>query len=148
MNQNKIKEYFEEYKKINPNAVFGEAFQFGVDPDKLVALVISGEKTLTCSLKELYEEDDALPVVSDNVYDVVLNSKDEPSCIIKVNKVYEMKFADVDEKIAYKEGEGDKSLAYWRKSHRDFFEHELKQIAKEFDEDLIIVIEEFDLIYK
>lgn len=32
------------------------------------------------------------------------------------------KYADVDERHAYAEGEGDRSLAYWRQVHEPFLE--------------------------
>ena len=147
MNQNKIEKYFEEFKG-NSKAILGEAFKFGVDPDKLAALVVRGEKTLTCSLKILYEyEDEELPSLHKDKYDVVLNGRDEPVCIIKTKKIYEIKFSEADESIAIKEGEGDKTLAYWKKSHREFFENELKKFGKTFEEDMLIVVEEFECVY-
>jgi uncharacterized protein YhfF len=31
------------------------------------------------------------------------------------------RFDDVDEQFAYDEGEGDRSLAYWREAHKCYF---------------------------
>ena len=47
-------------------------------------------------------------------FDVVLDSKDQAVCIIEITKVSVQPFHQVSADHAYKEGEGDKSLAYWR----------------------------------
>jgi uncharacterized protein YhfF len=47
----------------------------------------------------------------------------------------------------YKEGEGDRSLEYWRKVHIDFLTHELSEINKTFTENTLVVCEEFELVY-
>ena len=48
-------------------------------------------------------------------------------------------FSKVDEKFAYTEGEGDKSLEYWRRVHIKAFNDELKELSidMEFSEDLL-----------
>jgi len=133
--------YYPEYKDLTI-----EAFQFGADPNTLAQLVVDGTKTLTCSsLREYQVENEPLPEVGD--VSIVLDESDEPKCIIENTKVYTMKFSDVDEEIAYKEGEGDRTLSYWRKAHLDFFEWLYKEIGYEFNEDEEIVVEEFKLIY-
>ena len=47
---------------------------------------------------------------------------------------------------AYKEGEGDRSLEYWRKVHEEFFTEELESIDQKFNEDIKLVCEEFELV--
>ena len=54
----------------------------------------------------------------------------------------------VSEEHAYKEGEGDRSLEYWRKVHKEFFTEELKSLNQEFDENMELVCEEFEVVYK
>lgn len=44
-------------------------------------------------------------------------------------------FMEVNEAHAYKEGEGDRSLAYWRKVHEEAFTKEWKEIKMTFSED-------------
>lgn len=53
-------------------------------------------------------------------------------------------FSKVDEKFAYTEGEGDKSLEYWRRVHIKAFNDELKELS----EDMLVVCEIFQVIYK
>lgn len=122
------------------------AWQFGADPDVLAKLVVSGKKTLTCSsLKEYEIEKESLPEAGE--ISIVLGENDTPKCIIECTKVYTITFKDVGEDIAYKEGEGDRSLSYWRLAHIDFFEWLYSEIGLEFNESEEIVVEEFKLIY-
>ena len=52
------------------------------------------------------------------------------------------------EKHAFKEGEGDRSLEYWRVVHAAFLTNELASVHMEFDENTKVVCEEFELVYK
>ena len=81
-------------------------------------------------------------------YSVILDSNDEAVCIIKTIKVYLERFSSISSEYALKEGEGDKSIEYWKKVHKDFFTKELEEAGLEFDEDMIVVCEEFELVYK
>ena len=122
------------------------AWPFGADPDVLAELVVSGKKTLTCSsLKEYEMENESLPEAGD--ISIVLGADDTPKCIIENTKVSTIVFRDAEEELAYKEGEGDRSLSYWRQAHIDFFEWLYPEMGLEFKEDEKIVVEEFKLIY-
>lgn len=48
---------------------------------------------------------------------------------------------------AYKEGEGDRSLAYWRTVHEKVFTDELMEINKQFADDMPVVCEEFKIVF-
>ncbi len=58
-------------------------------------------------------------------YSVILNSSGEAVCIIKTLKVYVTSFNQVSDEHAFKEGEGDRSLEYWRMVHVSFLKNEL-----------------------
>ena len=141
--------YWENFIEENPDYKDKayEAWQFGEDPDTLAELVVQGTKTLTCSsLREYQVENEPLPEVGD--VSLILDAADQPKCVIENTKVYTMKFSDVDADIAYKEGEGNRTLAYWRKSHLEFFEWLYEKLGHEFSESEEIVVEEFRVIYK
>lgn len=124
-----------------------EAWSFGEAPDKLANLVLQGIKTATCSAYDLYLIDnDPLPQTGD--FNVILDSNDEAVCIIKTLKVYITEFNQVSEEHAFKEGEGDRSLSYWRKVHVSFLADELASVNKTFDENTKVVCEEFEVVYK
>ncbi len=138
------KEFINEYPKYKEKSY--TAWQFGADPDELAELVISGKKTLTCSsLKEYELENESLPKAGE--LSIVLGADDTPKCIIECTKMYTIVFKDAGEEIAYKEGEGDRSLSYWRQAHLDFFGWLYPEMGLEFNEDEKIVVEEFKCLY-
>ncbi|MDY1035700.1 ASCH domain-containing protein [Lelliottia sp. CFBP8978] len=118
------------------------AWSFGDNPDmadELAGLVISQKKTASCgSLASCLAEDPAPRIGS---YHIILNGQQEPVCVIRMMSMRLVKFCDVDEAFAAKEGEGDLSLAYWRKEHQAFFTRE-----GSFAEDMELVAEEFMLV--
>ncbi|MDO4734393.1 MAG: ASCH domain-containing protein [Lachnospiraceae bacterium] len=124
-----------------------EAWAFGEAADKLADLVVQGIKTATCSAYDLYQiNNEPLPKVGD--YSVILNSSGEAVCIVKTLKIYVTEFKNVSAEHAYKEGEGDRSLEYWREVHVNFLTNELTTINKAFDENTKVVCEEFEVVYK
>jgi uncharacterized protein YhfF len=114
--------------------------------DELGSLVVQGIKTATCSaLWEWQAEGEPLPEVG--LKTIVLNRWDEPWCIIETTEVTIHPFNEVDVAFAYEEGEGDRSLAYWREVHRRFFSRSLPRIGRTFDETMPLVCERFKVIY-
>lgn len=123
-----------------------DAWAFGDDTDGLAELVRQGIKTGTSSAYPLYELDgEPLPEASG--YSVILNSKDEAICIIENTKVYVVPFCEVSSDHAFKEGEGDRSLTYWRKVHEAFFTACMEEAGLTFDESMKVVCEEFRVVY-
>lgn len=123
-----------------------EAWAFGDDTDGLAELVKQGIKTATSSAYPLYDIDrEPLPEASG--YSVILNSKEEAVCIIENTKVYIVPFCEVDKEHAYKEGEGNRSLKYWQKVHEEFFTKCMEEVGLTFDEHMLVVCEEFRLVY-
>ena len=123
-----------------------DAWAFGDDADKLADLVRRGIKTGTSSAYPLYgAENEPLPEASG--YSVILDSKDEAVCIIENTKVYVVPFCEVSSDHAFKEGEGDRSLSYWRKVHEAFFTACMQEAGLAFDENMMVVCEEFRVVY-
>ena len=140
-------EMWNAYKQINPS--IGDeidAWAFGVDPDLLAELVFKGEKTATASAYDLYAVEDE-PLPQEGTFDVVLDSKDQAVCIIEITKVSVQPFHQVSADHAYKEGEGDKSLAYWRQVHEEFFTEWLEEAGLTFTPGSKVVLEEFRKVY-
>lgn len=123
-----------------------EAWAFGDDADTLAQLVKDGIKTATCSAYCFYEmENEVLP--AEGGYNIVLDSRNNAVCITQTTKVYVIPFSQVTSDHAYREGEGDRSLSYWRGVHRKFFTEELEAEGLEFSEDIPLVCEEFRVVY-
>ena len=123
-----------------------EAWSFSEAPDKLAGLVLQKIKTATCSAYDLYQiNHEPLPKAGD--YSIILDSKEEAVCIIQTTKVYVAEFKDVSDEQAYKEGEGDRTLAYWRKVHESFLINELASVNKTFSQNTKVLCEEFEVVY-
>ena len=131
--------------KYNVNADY-QSWQFGSDPDELAMLVLDGVKTATASAFCLYAaEDQELPRIGE--HSIVLNSKNEAVCIIRTTNVYIVPFDEVSAEHAYKEGEGDRSLQYWRNIHEDFFKSEFAEVGLTFTDRIKVVCEEFVRVF-
>ncbi|MGB2897012.1 MAG: ASCH domain-containing protein [Anaerolineales bacterium] len=114
--------------------------------DNLGGLVKRGVKTATASLAWAYEaESESFPEAGD--ISIILDGRGEPICIIETTDVEVIAFNEVGEKHAHEEGEGDRSLEYWRAVHWEFFTDECKTIGREPAEDMPVVCERFRLIY-
>ena len=145
--QMKPQEMWNAYKQINPS--IGDeidAWAFGVEADLLADLVLKGEKTATASAYDLYAVDND-PLPQEGTFDVVLDSQDQAVCIVEVTKVSVQPFHQVSEDHAYKEGEGDKSLAYWRQVHEEVFTEWMSEAGLTFTPDSKVVLEEFRKVY-
>ncbi|WKZ36564.1 MAG: ASCH domain-containing protein [Anaerolineales bacterium] len=123
---------------------------FGDHPklaDELGALILNGIKTGTCSA--LWEwEVEGNPIPEGGLISITLNGAGEPICILETTEVTLRRYNEVDEDFARSEGEGDRSLAYWRDAHELFFSRVLARIGREFSEDMPLVCERFQVIYQ
>ncbi|MTV73616.1 ASCH domain-containing protein, partial [Streptococcus pneumoniae] len=90
-------------------------------------------------------EDEPLPQVG--TFDVILDSQNQAVCIVEITKVSVELFNQVSAQHAFKEGEGDKSLAYWRQVHEDFFRDCLGEAGLTFTPESKVVLEEFRKVY-
>ena len=123
-----------------------EAWAYGGDPDTLAELTRTGVKTATASAGPLYRLDgDPLPQVGE--YSVILDSRNKVVCIIRTTRVYTAPFDQVSAKHAHKEGEGNRSLKYWRRTHEEFFRRELAEAGLQFSPKMPVVCEEFEVVY-
>ena len=123
------------------------AWAFGGDPDGLAVLVLAGTKTATSSAFPLYEaEGETLPKAGE--YSVILNGRAEAVCVVRTVRVSVVPFSQVDARHAYLEGEGDRSLAYWRAVHERFFAEAMEAAGLCFTQDMPVVLEEFEVVYR
>jgi uncharacterized protein YhfF len=115
--------------------------------DELGALISAGTKTASCSsLCEYEAEGEPLPNVG--LETIVLDGNGDPLCIVETTEVEVRPYEEVDAQFAYEEGEGDRSLQYWREAHWRFFSRTLPNIGKEPAPDMPLVCERFRVVYK
>jgi uncharacterized protein YhfF len=114
--------------------------------DELGPLIVEGTKTATCSALWEYEaEGEPLPSVG--LKTIVLDGKGDPLCIVESTAVEVRAYDEVDARFAFEEGEGDRSLEYWRDAHWRFFSRTLPGIGKQPTTDMPLVCERFRVIY-
>lgn len=150
MKRNVIEQFWDKYRKMNPQAPeHFQAWSFGSNAktaDDLANLVLAGRKTATASNELLYQlTNEPLPKSGD--LSIILNGSQLPICVIETTAVSVVPFNEVTATQARLEGEGDLSLAYWQKTHRQFFEAEFKTLNREFSETMSVVCETFKVVY-
>lgn len=147
MNPENFFQKAQEEKAVPRNAKLTNSWSFGVEPDDLADLVLGGVKTATTSAYEIYAaEKEELPKAGE--YDVILDSVDEPVCVVLIDSVEVVPFSRVTAEHAYKEGEGDLALLSWQINHAKFFRKEYKQYGLIFNRNTSqVVLENFHVVY-
>ena len=113
---------------------------------ELADLIVAGVKTATCSA--LWEwQAEKTPIPEAGIITIVLDGQNQPVGIVETVEVTVRPYQEVDAQFAYEEGEGDRSLAYWREAHWRFFSRTLPNIGKAPTDDMPLVCERFRLIY-
>lgn len=113
--------------------------------DELLALVAEGKKRATAHLQLDFERND-IHRRDVGAYWVVVNSVSEPCYLVRITDVDVRPFNRVEQSFAEREGEGDSSLAYWAKVHREYFELQCEEWGIPWREDLPTVCEGFELL--
>ena len=109
-------------------------------------LILRGEKTATCSMKYWYESGlEPMPEVGTLL--VVTDWNGKPTSIIETTEVSECKYSEVTAEFAASEGEGDKSLDWWREAHWDYFSTECQKQGLQPSTDMVLVLEKFKVVY-
>jgi uncharacterized protein YhfF len=116
-----------------------ESFAFGDSPelaDELLALVLEGKKRATCwAIAEgMKGAEIGKPMV-------VLDGSGRPRGVLQTVELTQRRFDEVDEQFAFDEGEGDRSLAYWRAAHQRYFAR-----LKLFHPEMMLWCERFRLV--
>jgi len=126
-----------------------EVFHFcdnQTDADQLANLVVKGIKTATCSSLIGYKKkQEALPFVGEQA--IVADWAGNAKAVIETTQVNLVPFDEVTDDFAFLEGEGDRSLAYWRKEHKAFFEREAIKHGYLFSGNMMLVCEQFETMF-
>lgn len=95
-----------------------ETFSFGDSPllaDELARLVLAGVKRATCWAASEVQKTHVGKLM------VMLDGAGRPAAVIETTELVMQRFDQVDAAFAFDEGEGDRTLAYWRRVHRKYF---------------------------
>ncbi len=109
-------------------------------------MVVQGIKQATATSLWWFEKNNEnLPEVG-NQY-IVTDWNGNAKAIIETTKIFPTPFDKITPEFAEIEGEGDKSLEYWKRVHKAYYTREMEPYGEAFDENMIIVCEYFKLIY-
>jgi uncharacterized protein YhfF len=115
--------------------------------DHLGELVLRGLKTGTASLYWSYTDpQETLPRPGE--LSIITDFDGQPLCLIETIRVEVLPFIEVGADHAAAEGEGDLSLDYWRQVHWEFFERECKRIGRKPGENMPVVCERFQVVFR
>lgn len=116
------------------------------DANTLVGLVLKDIKRATShSLLGLQQRNEPLPKIGD--FFVVTDWKGKAKCIIRTTSVKLIPYFAIHAEHARLEGEGDKSLEYWKKVHWEYYTRELGAFGKKPLESMIVVFERFEKVF-
>jgi len=115
-----------------PEWTFGDSPELA---DRLAAVIVAGVKTATCSHAGIIPP----PAVGERGY--LMSGDGRRLAIIETKTVTPMKFCDVTQELAVLEGEGDLTLDYWQRAHREYFTR-----LGVFAEDMDILFETLRLV--
>jgi uncharacterized protein YhfF len=96
-----------------------ESFSFGDSPelaDELLALVLSGRKTATC-----WAASEGGKGVEVGKRWIVNDGQGRARAVLETVEIARQRLDEVDQGFAHDEGEGDRSLAWWRRAHTSYF---------------------------
>ena len=116
-----------------------ESFSFGDNrelADQLLALVLEGKKRATC-----WAASEGLKGTVVGKSMVVLDSGLRPRAVLRTVELTSRRFDEVDETFAFYEGEGDRSLRYWREAHERYFTR-----LNQYSPKMLLWCERFELL--
>lgn len=136
-----------EVRELDEDAV--AAWSFGLDAalaDELAELVVAGTKRATAtSVTALRETGESPPRVGQ--YSIILDGSDIARCIIRTEAIREGPLNSVTDAFAWREGEGDRSRAWWLAAHKRFFTAEHAELGLETHDEIPVLFEEFCVVW-
>jgi uncharacterized protein YhfF len=113
--------------------------------EELITLIRAGGKRGGTSLLWALQADgEKLPALGD--IEIVVDHRFEPVLVVRITRVEVVAFSAVSAEFAASEGEGDRSLASWRKDHWAFFGRECKRIGREASDSMLCVCSNFEVL--
>ena len=126
-----------------------EAWAFGLGAEmetELAELVVAGTKRATAtSLEGLLLDGDPMP--QPGRYSVILDGEQRARCVIRTTAVHIAPMDSVTDAFAWREGEGDRSRAFWLEGHRRFFRAEHEELGIPFFDGIPVVFESFEVVW-
>jgi uncharacterized protein YhfF len=134
----------------DPTPRFLEAFHFDdneADANELAALVLAGRKRATAALLWTHEVT-GKPLPKPGDLSIVTDFSRQAVCVIETTRIAIVPFDEVTAEFAAIEGEGDGSLAFWRRAHEQYFSRECSRIGREPSITMPVICEQFEVVYR
>lgn len=113
--------------------------------NELLDLVIEGKKKATAASYEMYKLGvETMPKVGD--LNIITDFHGHPRCVVLTKQITILPFKSFTFDIVKRKGE-DENLASWQTGHRRFFMEESKDLGYTFSEDMLVVFEDFEVLY-
>nr|WP_299382497.1 ASCH domain-containing protein [Allomuricauda sp.] len=117
------------------------------DANTCAELVCKDIKRATShSLLGLQYRKETLPKIGD--FAVVTDWAGKAKCVIRTTSVKLVPYFAIHAEHARLEGEGDKSLEHWQKTHWDYYTRELSEFNRTPRESMIVVFERFEKVFQ
>ena len=71
-----------------------------------------------------------------------------PVCVAETTELRIIPFKEVDAQFAYDYGEGDRTLAWWKKNTWDYYVQECAAISRQATDDMPILCERLRVVYQ
>jgi len=147
-----IEKFWMEFLKLNPDnekKQLPESFYFcdnEKDANECADLVINKIKRATATSLWWFEKNNQpLPKMGEQA--IITDWNGNPKAVIETIKIKPTPYNEITPEFAEIEGEGDKSLEYWKKVHKAYYQREMEPHGEKFDENMIIICEHFETIY-
>lgn len=116
------------------------------DANECAELVVKGIKQATATSLWWYEKNnEPLPKIGGQY--IVTDWNGNAQAVIETTRIEPTPYNKITPEFAETEGEGDKSLEYWKSVHKAYYIREMEPYNEMFDENMIIVCEYFKTIY-
>ena len=146
--------YWKNFRAQHPEVTSDDhdALALGFEGDtktnnELAGLIKDGTKTATSSAYDLYAlSGEKMPQTGE--YSIILDGQQQPVCIIREINVETYPLMEVSAQHAFNEGEGPRTLEHWRQVHINFFKKEYSDCNKPFNDNIPVVCETFEVVYK
>lgn len=122
---------------------------YGDSPElsrELLELIKSGRKRAGTGLLWAYEHDGE-PMARAGDIEIVVDHLNQPALVTRIVSSEVVAFDQVTAEYAAIEGEGDGSLAFWRRGHWAFFSRECQRIGREPCETMPVICNVFELLH-
>jgi uncharacterized protein YhfF len=113
--------------------------------DELLELIISGTKTAGSTLVWALDADgEAAAQVGD--IEIIVDAGGNPRVVTRIVESNVVPFSEVGAEYAVLEGEGDRTLEFWRETHWDFFSRECARLGCRPSEDMPVSCAIFEVV--